>query len=139
MKRLFAAALAVSFILYLAACGGGAAASSPKDAVATMLDAMKNADTAKMKTVMTKAFLETDQAQKEPTEEERNQMKEMFKAYTWEVGEETIAEDGNTAQVMVKMSFAGMENEILYQCVKEDGTWKVDLEKTGMGSSSIEQ
>jgi len=95
MKRLFAAALAVSFILYLAACGGGAAASSPKDAVATMLDAMKNADTAKMKTVMTKAFLETDQAQKEPTEEERNQMKEMFKAYTWEVGEETIAEDGN--------------------------------------------
>ncbi len=129
MKRLFAIALTVAFTFYLAGCGG-AGAASPKDAVASMLEAMKNGDIDKMKTLTPKVALEAG-GQREPTEEDRNQMKEEFKEVTWEIGEETIAEDGITADVQVKMNYAGTEIDVTYKCVKEDGAWKVTFDMGG--------
>ena len=138
MKRIYALALATSVVLYLVGCGAGGGAATPSAAIQTMFDGMKNADVAMMKSVMPKAMLESEEAQKDPTEEEKTAMKEMFKNITFEIGEETIAEDGMTAEVKVKMSMMGMENEVTYYCIKEDGAWKVDMSKGGMGGPGMQ-
>ena len=138
MKRLFAFALATSVLLALVGCGGAGGAASPSAAVKIMFDGMKAGNVEMMKSVMPKAMLETEEAKKGPTDEEVNAMKAMFASVTYEIGEEKIADDGNTAQVQVKMKMMGMDTEVTYHCIKEDGAWKVDMSQGGMGEPSMQ-
>jgi hypothetical protein len=133
MKRLLALSLMTVLTLWLAGCGGAGGAATPKGAVETYFNAMKNGDFALMKSVMPEALVAESNKTAGPTAEDSAHAREAMKNLSWEIGEEKMGEDGKTAQVSVKMKFGTMAVDNVIHCVKEASGWKVDITQGAMG------
>ena len=110
-------------------CGGGSA-DSPKAAVEQFLKAtMVDYDFDKAKNYIVKEMhADMDESKKQMggvTKEQLKMAKELLGEIKFEVTDEKISEDGNSATVTVKMSMMGQENTETIPVVKEDGAWKV--------------
>lgn len=127
-------ALLLGLGLLVAACGqsgtsGGS--NTPKQAVQSMLDALKKGDwsasynqlsSADKKQITLKQWTDAYSKQGTPP-----------KDLTWTIGSEKIT--GNDAVVTVKMSQGGQSQSVPFACVKDGNTWKVSASK----SSSLNQ
>jgi hypothetical protein len=126
-KKMALVGALMALALFAAACGGGAG-SSPTATAKAFFDAAKARDADGIKNTMSKGSLELmekfakmqnktlDEALKEPSSAPQ--------AATFEAKDEKIT--GDTATVMVKDQKGSWESIPL---VKEDGKWKIALDK----------
>ncbi len=137
MKKLFLIASCL-FAMVLATSCGGSGASTPADEALKCVKMLQDGNY--------EALVEEIQFDEDATAEEVEQSKQMLLAMakdkgakqieekggitSYEVVEETIAEDGQTAKVKVAVTYGNgkTENE-KYDLVNVDGTWKLTLGK----------
>ncbi|MDR2064978.1 MAG: DUF4878 domain-containing protein [Prevotellaceae bacterium] len=128
MKLLKSLVLVVAAGLMITACGG---ASTPSDVVKKMNEATLNFDFKEAAKYVAKEHVESynklaEQFAAPEAKDYIEGIKAMVKDAKFEILEEKIAEDGNTAVVKVKSSGMGQEKEEEVNLVKEDGQWKVN-------------
>lgn len=106
--------------LVIMACGGGGGASSPEDAVTGMFDALKAGDIDGMMQYMP----ESERGEVSDEDKEMfQQMAGMFESMEVEVLGSEI--DGETAVVMVNITFMGETSEEEVELMKENGSWVI--------------
>lgn len=126
-KKLAFVGAFIALALVAAACGGGAG-SSPTATAKAFFEAAKARDAAGIKNTMSKASLElmekVAKMQNKSLDEALKEPNSAPQATSFEAKDEKIT--GDTATVMVKDAKGDWESIPL---VKEDGQWKIALDK----------
>lgn len=135
MKKVLFLAAAVFAMMFTVACGGG---STPSDSAQECVELMKSGDF--------KALVDKIHFDESMTDEQQQQMKDLIVTMgndkvskdiekkggikSHEVIEETIAEDGKTAIVKIKITYGdGSTKDEKYDLAFVDGTWKPVVKK----------
>lgn len=136
MKKVLLFAVAVLVMTLITACGGGS--STPSDGAKECVELMKAGDF--------KALAEKMHFDESMTEEQQQGMKDLIVSMgnekiskeiekkggikSYEVIEETIAEDGKTAVVKMKITYGDdSTKDEQYDMASVDGTWKPVMKK----------
>jgi hypothetical protein len=128
IRQTIALLIVALLVAALAACGGGAKASTPTEAFKSFYEAAKNKDVATLKRLMSKATI----AEMEREAKGENKTLDQFLADEShkglpptmpQVGEEKIEGDKATLQFKSEKAV----NWSTAALVKEDGEWKVDF------------
>jgi uncharacterized protein YchJ len=133
MKKIYSFALAVIALVTMAACST-AASSGPGDALKSYYEALIKGDYVKFADGLLLKDTEDPAKQKEEVtallKEKLANAPSEKKLSGVEVVSEKISEDGNSADVTVKLTMAdGSTSEDDQKMVKVDGKWLIDLDK----------
>lgn len=138
MKKQFAVVAVVALLLGLAACGG-----RPSDVLMDLQNAYQSGSLEDPTKYYTKGTME---AMKElgalapkSEQDKKAQEKEFARGAKWEVVQEKV--EGDTAEVKIKYVEHPVENlkgeEMTFKLRKEEGRWKIDMEKEMRASITL--
>lgn len=136
MKKLLGLMALVAAMFAFTACGGG---NSPKDVAEQAMKAVKDKDAKTLVDLFDTADFEEEgesvQEQKDMLvamyQEKLDEMPQTNAVKSYETLSESIAEDGNTATVDMKIEYENGKTDTDVVKLKKDanGNWKLDMDK----------